>query len=203
MLFALAVAVALSAASFAFMLHKDRSWLETPPYARAGGEAARALVVVYSRSGNTLGAAKEAARHLDAELVTIESSRYPRSYAGWRRAATDARAEVTTAPIEHAATDPSAHEVVVLASPTWLFRPAPPLWSFVDKHDLSGARVLLLMTGNSRYKAELIEPFEELVTSKGGTWEGLLFVERGRVLWQKSPEEVHAFVREALNARDL
>ena len=38
------------------------SWVESSPYARVGTEPARTLVVVYSRTGNTFGAAKEIAR---------------------------------------------------------------------------------------------------------------------------------------------
>jgi flavodoxin len=107
---------------------------------------------------------------------------------------------LTTTPIEHDPVDLSRYDLVILCSPTWWFRPAPPLWSFVENHDFAGRPVFLIMTGNSRLTEERTGKFGALIEEKNGTFLGKLFVRRGRVYWQKSPDAVHEEVREALES---
>ena len=57
------------------------------------------------------------------------------------------------------------------------------------------------MTGNSRLKEELIDIFGTLVEEKNGKFLGSLFIRRGRIYWQKTPDEVNEEVRDALDAR--
>jgi hypothetical protein len=64
-----------------------------------------------------------------------------------------------------------------------------------------GKPVFLLMTGNSRLKEELIGKFGTLVEEKNGKFLGSLFIRRGRIYWQKTPDEVNEEVRDALDAR--
>jgi hypothetical protein len=109
--------------------------------------------------------------------------------------------EVTTTPIQHEPVNLSRYDMIFLCSPIWWFRPAVPLWSFVENHDFSGKPVFLLTTGNSRLKEELIEKFSALVEAKNGKFLGKLFIRRGRIYWQKTPGEVNEEVRDALDAR--
>lgn len=188
-------------AAAGLLIHKDQTWVDSPDYQRRGPGQARTLVVVYSRSGNTLDAAKEAARYFDAELLQITAPQYPRTIAGQRLAGKHADALVTTTPIEHKPVDLARYDLLVLCSPTWWFRPAVPLWSFVENHDFTGKSVFLLMTGNSRMKASLTSEFGDLVEKKGGRFLQWLFVRRGRIYWQKTPAEIRAEVRRGLRAR--
>jgi hypothetical protein len=61
--------------------------------------------------------------------------------------------------------------------------------------------VFLVMTGNSRLKEEVIGKFATLVEKKNGKYLGNFFIRRGRIYWQKTPEEVNEEVRDALEAR--
>lgn len=195
------LALLLGVAAFLLMVYQDQTWVETPPYERQGQGAASTLVVHYSRSGHTFGAAKAAAGYFDAEMLGIDAPQYARSIEGQQLAIEHARGKVMTTAIEHEAVHLADYELVVLCSPTWLFRPAPPLWSFVENHDFAGAAVFLLMTGNSRYEQENIDLFRDLVTERGGRFVGNLFIERGRIYWQKTSLEVHEEVRRELEAR--
>lgn len=197
-LFVLAAAVIVAAAGMGLVTYKDESWSESAAYARTSLEPARVLVVAYSRSGHTLAAAKEAARYFDADLVRIEAPAYPRSFGGQRKASTDADAQVTATEIHYPSPSIDRYDLVVLASPTWWFRPAVPLWAFVEETDFVGRPVFLLMTGNSRYELEQVERFADRVADKNGNLIGHHFIERGRVYWQKSDDEVQTEVREAL-----
>jgi len=182
------------AAGALFYYRTQTTWVDSPPYHRVSETPARALVVVYSRTGNTLIAAKEAARFLDADLLQIEAPQYSLDLAGQSLASEHGDQQVTTTPIRHADVDLSRYELIVLCSPTWWFRPAPPLWSFVENHDFAARPVVLLMTGNSRLKPELTDPFATLVEQHNGTLLHTFFVRRGRVYWQKSASELRAEV---------
>ncbi len=176
-------------------------WVESRDYQRSSKEAAKTLVVVYSRTGNTLSAAKEAARLLDADLIAIDAPQYSRDLKGQQLASKHADEEVTRTTIVHDPVDMEQYELIVLCSPTWWYRPAIPLWSFVESHDFRGRRVLLLMTGNSRMTDERTGKFRVLVEEKNGELVDVLFIRRGRVFWQKRPDQVNQEVLEALRER--
>ncbi len=195
------IIVVAAAACILFYYKTQTSWVESLPYQRVSRSPARTLVVVYSRTGNTLGAGKEAARFFDADFLQIAAPQYARTIKGQLLASKHADQEVTTTPIQHDPVDLSQYDLIFLCSPTWWFRPAVPLWSFVQNHDFAGKPVFLLMTGNSRLKEELIDKFATLVEGKNGRFLGLLFIRRGRIYWQKTPDEVRAEVRGALDAR--
>ncbi len=174
------------------------TWVESKPYQRVNTTPAKTLVVAYSRTGNTFGAANTAARYLDADLLQIKAPQYGLTMEGQGLAGEEADAQVTTTPIQHDPVDPSSYDLIVLCAPTWWFRPAVPLWSFVENHNFSGKPVCLIMTGNSRYKKELTQPFATLVEKQHGQFIDMLFVRRGRFFWQKTPDEVNQEVVEFL-----
>jgi len=190
-------------AGLLYFYKTQTAWVESPPYQRVSKSPARTLVVVYSRTGNTLGAAKAGARFFDADLLPIAAPQYARTLKGQLLASKHADQEETTTPIQHDPVDLSQYDLIFLCSPTWWFRPAPPLWSFVETHDFSGKPVFLLMTGNSRLKEEFIGKFGTLVEEKNGKFLDTLFIRRGRIYWQKTPEEVNKEVRDALEARQI
>jgi len=193
--------LALLFAALFYFYKTQTSWVESSPYVRVGTEPARTLVVVYSRTGNTFGAAKEIARYFNADMLQIKAPQYAKTLEGQMRASRDADNEVIRTPIRHDAVDLSRYDLIVLCSPTWWFRPAPPLWSFVENHDFSGKSVFLMMTGNSRYKEKFTNEFAGLVAKKKGDFLDMLFIRRGRIYWQKTPGEVNQEVHEALEHR--
>ena len=77
------------------------AWVESPPYQRPSEAPTRTLVVVYSRTGNTMAAAKEAARHFDADLLKISAPQYARNIKGLQLASRHADQQLTTTPIQH------------------------------------------------------------------------------------------------------
>jgi len=176
-------------------------WVESEPYQRESKEPTKTLVVVYSRTGNTLGAAKEIAKYFDADVLKIEAPQYSRDLKGQLLASKHADEEITTATIKHDPVDLNQYELIFLCSPTWWYRPAIPLWSFVENHAFEGKQVFLMMTGNSRMTEERTGKFKILVEEKKGVFLDVLFINRGRIYWQKTPDQVNKEVREALNER--
>lgn len=71
----------------------------------------------------------------------------------------------------------------------------------LQNHDFNGKPVFLIMTGNSRKTDEKTGKFETLVEEKNGKLLDVLFIRRGRIYWQKTPEQVNKEVLNALKDR--
>jgi flavodoxin len=197
LLFAMAAAV-LGIAAFALMATKDRTYVPSAPYTPRGEPNREVAVVYYSRSGHSEAVAREIARTFNAPIARIDAD-YPRDFAGQSKAVADADAqalsEIRVEPVDLV----PAHRVF-LVSPTWLFRPATPLWAYVEQTDLTGKEVVLVMTGNSRFKQEGVDAFAERVQARGGRLTRHIFLRRGRIFWQKSREELLREVRAEIGA---
>ena len=183
------VAALAGVAAFVLVQIKDRTYFHSPPYAPDPAKPANVLVVYYSRSGNTEALAREIARKLAADIVRIESATYSLDYKGWRQASKDASSEIL-AEIESDVVDMNRYRLVFLGSPIWWFRPAPPLWTFIEKNDFSGKNVILFNTFNSRFKPEKIQEFRQKIEEKGGKLVDHIYIRRGRVYYQKSGAEL-------------
>lgn len=152
MIAAALAAAALTAVAFVVMAVKDRTYVASPPYAPSGEANCGVAVVYYSRSGHSEAVAREIARTFNAPIARIQAD-YSLDFSGQAKAVANAKERVlpriTVEPIDLA---PARR--VYLVSPTWLFRPAAPLWAYMEEADLSGKDVVLVMTGNSRYEQE-------------------------------------------------
>ena len=95
----------------------------------------KTAIVYYSMSGNTAYAAERLAHALSAELIPIEPARaYPSK--GFKRFLVGGRSAITG---EKPALLPYLFEAenydrVIIASPLWASRPAPPLRTFIDEN---------------------------------------------------------------------
>ncbi len=177
-------------ASFVLVQVKDRTYFRSPPYTPKQNKVFDVLVIYYSRSGNTEAMAREIARKFDADIVQIEAERYSLDYQGWRNAANDADDKVTMVQIKPEVVDMGKYRLVFIGSPIWWYRPAPPLWTFVEKNDFKEKNVILFNTFNSRFKSEEIEKFRGEIEKKGGRLIDHIFIRRGRVYYQKSGEQL-------------
>jgi hypothetical protein len=150
MLVAALVVVVLGAFAFVVMAVKDRTYVGSPAYAPSGEPNRDVAVVYYSRSGHSEAVAREIARTFNAHIARIEAKDYPLDFSGQTKAVSDAEARALPAiTVESIELGPVKR--LYLVAPTWLFRPAPPLWSFVERTNLAGKDVHLVLTGNSRY----------------------------------------------------
>ena len=157
---AVAFIVIAAIASFVLIQVKDRTYFYSPPYTPSQNNSTDVLVVYYSRSGNSEAMAREIAKKFDAAIIKIDAERYTLDYQGWRNANNDADDKVTMTEIKPAIVDMSKYRLVFLGSPIWWYRPAPPLWTFVEKNDFKDRNVILFNTFNSRFKSEEIEEFQ-------------------------------------------
>ena len=149
--------------------------------------AKRVLVVTYSKTGTTLAMAAEIIRRFDADSRVIRAPSYD---SGKRSASSDAWDERRRVPIVPKTIDMSRYDLIFLGSPIWWYRPAVPLWAFVENNSFNGKKVVLFNSFNSRFKDKHITQFKKLVRKKGGVVVEHLYVRRGRWYWQKSRKEV-------------
>ncbi len=198
LLLALAMA-AVGIAAFALMAVKDRTYVASEAYAPVGEPNRAVAVVYYSRSGHSEAVAREVARALNAPIARI-SADYPLDFSGQGKAVSDANAgELPRIEVEPIDLDPVRR--LFLVSPTWMFRPATPLWAYVEQANLKGREIVLVTTGNSRFEQTEIDAFARQVEARGGRLTQHLFLRRGRIYWQKSREDLLAEARARI--RDL
>jgi len=198
---AVVIIIVVAIASFVLVQVKDRTYFHSAPYTQKQDKDSDVLVIYYSRSGNTEAMAREVARKFNADIVKIEAERYPLDYQGWRNAANDADDKVTMVQIAPEIVDMRKYRLVFIGSPIWWYRPAPPLWTFVEKNDFKEKNVILFNTFNSRFKSEEIEKFRGEIEKKGGRLIDHIFIRRGRVYYQKSGEQLLEESREIVEEK--
>ena len=174
--------------ALAVMAVKDQTYAPSVPYTPLGAPNREIAVIYYSRSGHSEAAAREIARRFNAPIARIDADD-PRSFSGQWKAVSDANAR-TLPPIRVEPIDAVPARRVFLVSPTWMFRPATPLWAYVEQADLAGKEVLLVTTGNSRFEQAETNAFAKRVEARGGRLIRHAFLRRGRIYWQKSREEL-------------
>ncbi len=186
------IAVLVGVGVFALVMYKDRTYFHGPAYdpPPPGADRPDTVVIYYSRTGHTETLARGIAQNLGSDIVKIESDVYTRDFKGWREAANDARGDVIETPITPATVDLSPYDTVFIGSPVWLFRPAPPLWSFVEQNDFTGKKVVIFNTFNSRFVEEEFAKFRALIKDRGGEVIDHVYIRRGRVLFQMGDDEL-------------
>lgn len=141
----------------------------------------RTAIVFYSMSGNTSYAAELAANALGGELIPIDSQKaYPDK--GFRRFFVGGRDAVMgrTPPLLPYSFDAEKYDLVVIASPVWASRPAPPIRTFIteNREALKNKRIAVILTsmggGNPKAAATIAalagqakpEAYVELISPK-------------------------------------
>jgi len=157
------------------------------------------LVLYYSLTGNTEIMAKAIASRYHADLIEIEAEEYSDDFMGRTRASIDAWTEERDTTIDPGIIDLNRYRFIFLGSPIWWYRPAVPLWTFVDKNNFQIQNIILFNTFNSRFKDKQIYEFSDLVKSKGGNLADHIFIRRGRWYNQLDKkglvEQIHTLIK--------
>lgn len=183
------LSVAAGLVGFACMLYFDRTYFNSPPYL-ATKDSSDVLVVYYSRSGNTEALARAIAKEYNADILKLTEDQYSLDYWGWRNATNDARGKVRSVRINPQIYDLESYKLIFLGSPVWLYRPAPPIWSFVEYNNFHNASVVLFNTFNSRFKLEDFDEFKALIETQDGIVVDHIYIRRGRIFSQMKGEKL-------------
>jgi flavodoxin len=184
------------------MTWKDWSYFKSQPYLRDSEIPSDMIVLYYSRSGKTEAMARLIAQRFNADIFKISDQSYYQGLLGILRANRDAwfqkSARITTDTFDF-----KKYRLIFVGSPIWWYRPAPPLWTFVQNNNFEGRYVILFNTFNSRFKEGEIDKFGELVEKQGGIFLDHVHVRRGRIYNQLSGDEMVQRIENLLDENEL
>jgi len=105
----------------------------------------KALVVYYSRTGNTKFVAEEIAAELGADVEEIVDLKNREGRMGYISAGREAMSNKQTK-IAETKRNPADYDLIVIGTPVWAWSPSSAIRTYVGKHDLSGKNVALFLT---------------------------------------------------------
>lgn len=184
-----------------WLLWKDWSYFESEPYSKDDEIDSDVVVIYFSRTGKTEAMARQIADKFEADLFQISDQSYYQGISGMWRANRDSWFK-KPAPIMPAILDLSNYRLIFLGSPIWWYRPAPPLWAFVEHNRFEGKNVVLFNTFNSRFKQREIDEFINLVKSRGGIFLDHIYIRRGRIYNQLRGEELVLEVQKIIDDKE-
>ena len=117
-------------------------------------QSSKTIVIYFSRSGNTEVMAYTIAEVKRGKLINLVADDYIIGFRGWINAMIDARK--TTAVIKPQEVDLTEYDTVYIGAPIWLYSPAPPVFEFVSKNDLTGKKVILFNSMNSNSSKSIL-----------------------------------------------
>lgn len=129
------------------------------------------MVVYYSQSGNTEGIAKRVAEATGADIELIETVK---PYTGdYQKIVAEAQDEVERdykrpiKPLKHNVAD---YQRVIVGTPTWWYKMASPVLTFLSTTDLKGKTVVPFMT-NAGWPGTVINDMTRVARQNGATVE--------------------------------
>ena len=105
----------------------------------------RTLIVFYSRSGHTRLLAQELATRCSADLEEIREVNSREGFFGYCRSALQVLIGELP-PILKLVKNPSDYDIVIIGTPVWMQRPAPPVLTFLTQNAAVLKRVAFFCT---------------------------------------------------------
>jgi flavodoxin len=102
----------------------------------------KALVVYYTRTGNTRFVAERVAREIGAAIEEVTDGRDRRGPIGFLRSGYESTRGILPK-IEETKEDPRDYDLVVIGTPVWNARPSTPIRAYLNGHDLSGKQTAI------------------------------------------------------------
>jgi len=122
----------------------------------------RALVVYYSRTGNTRKVARFIASKLAAEFEEIVDTKKRQGVLGWIGAGRDAMLHRET-PIGPVQKDPASYDLVVIGSPIWAGNVAAPVRTYLVQYGRRARRVAFFLTMKGQGEAKVLDDMAQIV----------------------------------------
>jgi flavodoxin len=92
----------------------------------------KALVVYYSRSGNTSKIAHEIADSLECDIEEIKDTKSRSGILGWLKSANDGRKKSFTT-IEQPRYDPAQYDLIIIGTPIWAGNVSTPVRTYIHE----------------------------------------------------------------------
>ena len=107
----------------------------------------KTLVVYYSLEGSTRRIADQIANELSADLLEIKPVREFPKTSGWKFVVGGFSSSMNRpCPLRKLDKDPADYEMLIVGTPVWAFRPAPPVVTFLNDLNQTGKTIGLFCT---------------------------------------------------------
>jgi flavodoxin len=131
----------------------------------------KALVVCYSRTGNTKKVAEDIAAAINADVEVLIDKKDRSGMMGFLKSGKDASQE-KLADIEVVKFDPAKYEMVILGTPIWAGNMAPALRTYITNNKQSFKSISAFTTSGGTKPAKTIEKIETLAGKKSVSTSG-------------------------------
>jgi flavodoxin len=122
----------------------------------------KALVVHYSRTGNTEKVAAELANALAADTEAIVDRKGRKGALGYLAAGKDTTRKIP-AQIDDPKKDPSRYDLVVIGTPVWVYTVSTPVLAYLQKYAGRFPEVAFFLTHGGNFE----KTFEDMATAAG------------------------------------
>ena len=146
----------------------------------------KALVVYYTRTGNTKAVAEALRETYDADLQEIKDLKDRSGVFGFIGGMIDVKKKDPRTDILPKAVDLKGYDAVIICSPTWGMRFAPAITTFMESADFAGKKVLFTAVATSKMKDATFDAMGAAVEAKGGKPAGSMLV---KTIFKK-PEQI-------------
>jgi len=110
-------------------------------------DAAKTLIIYYSRSGKTKLISETLAKNINADILEIKDPKDRSGWWGFMISGLDAFRHVHT-PIEPEKPNIAPYSVIIVATPIWSWNVSTPIHTLFEKNSFDGKKLILLTTAN-------------------------------------------------------
>jgi flavodoxin len=110
-------------------------------------DAAKTLIIYYSRSGKTKLISETLAKNIGADILEIKDPKDRSGWWGFMISGLDAFRHVHT-PIEPVKPDIAPYATIIIATPVWSWNVSTPIHTLFEKNSFDGKKLILLTTAN-------------------------------------------------------
>ena len=153
----------------------------------------KAIVVYYSRTGDTRVVARTIQKALDCDLQEIKDlkdrSGIKGFWGGMKDVSSKVKAEITPETL-----DCDAYDLIFICSPVWGMQFSPAITTCMSTIDFKDKKVVLAAVARMNMKAEKLDTLKQEIRSKGGE------VIKDCVIktWFQSPEDIKEKTKEQI-----
>jgi flavodoxin len=164
---------------------------EEPEVIQGSQNTSKAIVLYYSRTGDTRVVANTIRQALDCDLQEIKDLKDRSGIKGFWGGMKDVSDNVQ-AEINPETRDLDAYEVLVICSPVWGMQFAPAVTTFMETIDFTDKKVVLAAVARMNMKDEKREELKKEIQSKGAEVIKHFVIKT----WFQSPEDIKELTKE-------
>lgn len=155
----------------------------------------KALVVYYSRTGNTRDVAQDVARELNCDLEEIYDTQKRSGIIGWLKSGYQANRGKYTI-IKELEKNPASYDLVIIGTPVWAGKPAVPVSTFIRDYKDELNNVAFFCTLKASGSESALQAMAEL---SGKTPVETMVIEEGEIKQKTCDCKVEPFVRDVVD----